>query len=124
MKFKKYDYVVLVILLLLTIVSIAVPFLTNKKPEEEIVVIQVSGKDYKTFPLNKDNTIPIKVGDHYNLIVIKDNKVRITEANCPDKLCVKDGAISKQGQILVCLPNKVVVQIKGKDIDQIDTSTY
>jgi hypothetical protein len=47
------------------------------------------------------------------VINISDGYARIAEADCPDKLCVKDGMISKPGQSLVCLPNKVVVEVKG-----------
>ncbi len=39
--------------------------------------------------------------------------MQILEADCPDKVCIKDGMIIKPGQSLVCLPNKVVVEIKG-----------
>ncbi|MDP4088400.1 MAG: NusG domain II-containing protein [Bacillota bacterium] len=124
MKLKKYDFIVLFFLAALTILSIAVPFLTAKNYAEKLVVIQVSGKDYKSVPLNKDITIPIRNGSNYNLIVVKNNSVRVAEANCPDKLCVKDGAISKPGQVLVCLPNKVVVMIKGEDKEQIDTNSF
>ena len=36
------------------------------------------------------------------------------EADCHDSLCIYQGKISKVGQSLVCLPNKVMVEIKGK----------
>ena len=58
--------------------------------------------------------IPIqKDGKTTNLLVIKDGKADVTEADCPDKLCVHQKAISKTNETIVCLPNKVVVQVIG-----------
>ena len=47
-----------------------------------------------------------------NHLVIQDGCARIEEADCPDKLCVKQGTVSESGESLVCLPNRVVVAVK------------
>ncbi len=54
-----------------------------------------------------------------NIILIKDGSVRMKSATCPDKLCVNQGQIHNKGEAIICLPNKVVVEISGKreDID-------
>jgi hypothetical protein len=124
MKLKKYDYVIFAILSILTISSMLFPFIFRKEFDQDLVVIEINGKEYKSFPLDKNATIPIEIDDKYNLIEIIDNRVHIAEANCPDKLCVKDGYIKIPGQMVVCLPHKVVVEIKGTDIQEIDESTY
>ena len=36
------------------------------------------------------------------------------DANCPDKLCIKQGKIDSNGQKIVCLPNKTVVEIRSE----------
>jgi hypothetical protein len=41
----------------------------------------------------------------------------MTQADCPDKLCVHQKAISATGETIVCLPNKVVVEIAGETED-------
>ena len=60
-------------------------------------------------------TIPIETEFGYNLIEIGDEKVRVIEADCPDQLDVKQGYISKTGEIIVCLQNMLVIEIKGLD---------
>ena len=45
--------------------------------------------------------------------MIRDGKADVTEADCPDKLCVLQGKISRSGQTIICLPNKTMVTIKG-----------
>ena len=48
-----------------------------------------------------------------NHIVIQDNAVYMSDADCPDKLCVHTGTIHKTGETIVCLPHRVVVEITG-----------
>lgn len=50
-----------------------------------------------------------------NHLVIKDGKAWISEASCPDKLCVHQGAVSRENELIVCLPNRVTVRITGKE---------
>lgn len=52
-------------------------------------------------------------GDDYNEIVTTDHAIEIKEANCQDQVCVRKGKISKPGQTIVCLPHKLLVQIKS-----------
>ena len=53
--------------------------------------------------------------------MIKNGKADMTEANCPDLLCVHQKAISHQGETIVCLPNKIVVSVAGGEESEIDT---
>ena len=48
-----------------------------------------------------------------NHIVIQDNAVYMSDADCPDKLCVHTGTIHKTSETIVCLPHRVVVEITG-----------
>jgi hypothetical protein len=125
-KLKKLDYVVILILTLFTIASfIGTILYSNKKYNEIYVEIEVDGKLYKKVPLeNHEEIIKIESAEGTNIIEITQGKVHVEDANCPDKVCVKDGFISKPGQILVCLPNRVLIQIKGQNDDIIDSSTY
>ena len=66
--------------------------------------------------------------EDYEIVNLGTNKVRIEHdgvymenANCPDKLCVHQGRISRTGQSIICLPNKIIVEIVGKkpDVDAV-----
>ncbi len=57
--------------------------------------------------------IPIEHGGHTNIVLVENKKISIKSANCPDKLCVKQGAIHNSSYPIVCLPNKIVIQIDG-----------
>ncbi len=80
--------------------------------EGAAVVVQVDGDIYGTYPLNQDQTIYI---NDTNVLVIADGKACMSEADCPDGLCIRQGSISLSGTMIVCLPNRVVVQVVEED---------
>ena len=55
-----------------------------------------------------------------NLIVAEKGRICFMEADCPDRVCVNTGWISRPGQVAVCLPAGVVIKITGQENDQVD----
>ncbi len=113
---KKNDVILIAILLILAILSYIVIkyFIMNNGAYVEVII---NGETVETFDLSEDITYKIETenGD-YNLLVIKDNIATVTEASCPDKLCISQKDISKNGESIICLPNQVVVRIvDGKE---------
>ncbi len=48
----------------------------------------------------------------HNTITIKSGKVYMSRSDCKNQICVGTGEIDKKGESIVCLPNKVTVEIK------------
>lgn len=87
-------------------------WLAARKPAA-IVEVSVNGNIIHEFPLNFEEDFTILSGENgKNHLVIRNGCAEITEATCPDKICVNHAPISESGQTIVCLPNKVVVTIK------------
>jgi hypothetical protein len=84
------------------------------------VIVTIDGQEYGTYPLNKEATIEIESKYGTNLLVIKDHKAKITEATCPDKLCVHQKSISKTGESIVCLPHKLVITVINGEENELD----
>ena len=83
------------------------------------VEITVDGKLYGTYDLLKDQEIPIKIDDKVtNVLTIDNGQAKMTEADCPDHLCMHQKAISKENETIVCLPNQVVVKVTGTNEKQ------
>lgn len=76
------------------------------------VVIEVDGELWGTYSLSRNQTIQI---NDTNVLVIEDGEAYMTEASCPDGLCISQGHISVSGTMIVCLPNRVVVQVTDTD---------
>ena len=77
-----------------------------------MVVVTVNGEEYYRGLLLHRKRIDIDIDSH-NKVVIEDGEVWMEEADCPDKLCISQGKISKPGQTIICLPNKTMVTITG-----------
>ena len=86
-------------------------YILNKKPENIVTVTQ-NGKLLYTFDLNKepDQTIEVEYEGRKNIIEIKDGKIRMQSADCPDKVCVNSGWLGSLP--IVCLPNKLIIESK------------
>lgn len=109
---KKKDLILICSVLVLAaafwLVPRAVGLFGNSK--EQKLRITVSGEEYGSYSLEEDQVI--KVGDT-NVCEIKDKVVSMISADCPDQLCIHQRTIQLQGETIVCLPNKVVLEITG-----------
>lgn len=117
---KKKDLLLIGIILLAAAIC-WIGFRLSGDDKGDILVITVDGKVYGTYELAEDQVIAI---GSTNQCEIKDGVVRMTEADCPDQLCRKQKSIDASGGTIVCLPNKVVLEISNsgqKKENQIDT---
>lgn len=83
--------------------------------KEQKLRITVSGEEYGIYSLEEDQVI--KIGDT-NVCEIKGKKVTMISADCPDQLCIHQGSVRLQGETIVCLPNKVVLEITGAEQEE------
>ena len=84
----------------------------------EFVVVEVGGEIYGTYALDAEDEIMI---GNTNCIRIHDGSVEMKEADCPDHLCIRQGRIHADGQMIVCLPNRVTVWVSsGEDENEPD----
>lgn len=113
----KYDKALVILVLIISTIIIYSKGSTVNSNENKYVRIESNGKMYKEIELDKniekEEIIKTKYG--YNKVQIKGFKVRIIEADCHDQVCVKQGYISKTGESLICLPNRLSIEIKSKN---------
>lgn len=111
---RKNDIILLGGLLFVLAVITLIVFLTRQAGAE--VVVSVDGQEVAAFSLDVDTTYEIEsAGGGRNLLVIEGGQAYLSDASCPDLLCVHMGKISRAGQSIICLPNKVTVEIRGKE---------
>jgi len=89
------------------------------KNQGEKVIISVDKSKNFVYPLNQNREIIVNGKLGTAKIVIGDGRVRILNSPCPLKICEKKGWISKKGDFIICVPNKVVIKITGKEYDAI-----
>lgn len=85
-----------------------------------IAVITVDGQEYERIDLSRvtesyDIEIDTKYG--HNTVHVEPGRIAVTQANCPDGICVAQGAIDRGGVPIICMPHRLVVKIEGSGID-------
>ena len=115
---------VIFIAIILLIAAVGAVYLFFFRAEGDTVRVTVDGDIYAVYSLTDDVYEYIITGDdgeNSNLLVIKDGRAYVESASCPDGICVNHHAIYRDGESIVCLPNKVVVTVvKEKDSEQVD----
>ncbi len=89
-------------------VWIAMKTAVVENPAAEIIL---DGEVVRTLPLSEDCEFTVNCGGGYNIVTVKNGAVSVTEADCPDKVCVHTGAISGGKVPIVCLPHKLEIRI-------------
>lgn len=111
-KKKKELVLILVILAVSALLYAGTRIIFSKPPMR--VEISVDGTVIQTLDLNKDTDLTVEGWNGgTNHVVIKDGTVHVTEASCPDKVCVNQGTIRRTGEAIICLPNRMIARITG-----------
>ncbi len=86
------------------------------------VVVSVDGSQYDTYALSENQEVKIETGESYNVFRIEDGEVNMISADCPDQICVHHHSIHGNGETIVCLPNRVILEVKGAEQSELDTN--
>ena len=110
-------------------------FFADKKRRTDLIVIasllllalalylvlgatRLDGAETERHALSQDGTYPLNGGS--NILVIAGGQAWLSEANCPDLLCVRQGKVHYTGQSIICLPNRLSVTVEGGESDGVD----
>lgn len=123
---KRWDFIIVFFLILLSFLPIFIFQGVQREREMEssinVAVISVNNKEIKRIALDEPSEpliFDVEDGDGgVNTIEVRDGKIRIKAANCTDQVCVRTGFIQKQGETIVCLPHKVIIEILSMDGSQ------
>lgn len=88
-------------------------FLAFGKDAGTQITVMADGKLYGVYDLNEDQTVTVRQGSCSNEFQIKDGSVRMIRSNCRNHDCIQMGAISQTGEVIVCLPHKLVLEVTG-----------
>ena len=119
---KTWIWIVIVAVLLIVSVTLTVVFLVNR-PQGNLAEVYVDGElvyqvDLSLVDEAYTYTIHTPYGD--NVLLIEKGRIRIQDADCPNKECVEQGYIQDASYPLVCLPHHLVVKIpKAADVDSV-----
>jgi len=105
----------MVVIILLALIGFGVVKLLNVGEKGEII-ITVDGEEYRKIPFseNTNETFRVEINGDWNDIVIQNGEVDVIAANCPVQVCVDTKPATENGDLIVCLPHKMVIEIVPK----------
>ena len=118
-KLNKNDILLIIVVIFLSVCAL-IGYRLFYHQSGSFVQVTVDGKVYKELPLDKDNVIIIEGKGGTNKLSIHNGYADMTDADCPDKRCVKQKKIHYNGESLICLPHKVVVTVISDKENQLD----
>lgn len=86
----------------------------NKSGGLHTAVVSFNGEVIRRIDLSSapDEVFTVGDGEQYNVITVQDGTVFVSEASCPDKICVKHGKLESEYLPIICLPNKLVIELE------------
>ncbi len=120
-KIRKSDCMFFIMILVLAAAIFAIQIMSGSK-NAGYVTVRVDGELTASYDLTADQEVSLNGGT--NTLLIEDGRARMIWADCPDKLCVRQRAVSRDRESIICLPNKVVVEVVGaEDKPELDAVT-
>lgn len=102
---KKGDFIIILSVLLLALISSVLAF---SQKSGKTVTVKENNKTVYSGSLYENKTIKLAG----NTVEIKNGKVRVSSADCKNQICVNHKPISKRGESIICLPNKVLAEVE------------
>ncbi|MBR3954414.1 MAG: NusG domain II-containing protein [Clostridia bacterium] len=115
---KKHRNDIILIACVLLVAAVGLVYLNFFRSEGNTVTVTVDGTEYGVYSLSENRTEDIYTGgdnQHHNRLVIKDGKAYMETASCPDGICVAHKPVFRDGESIICLPNRVVVTVDLAD---------
>lgn len=111
----KYDKILIVAVFLISLLGIYVGRNKLDSSGSKYVHIEIDGEVYKEIIFDEKTEMSLEIDSTYgyNNIVIDSGYVNMIQADCPDQICVVERKINRVGEMIICLPNRTLVEIRG-----------
>ncbi|KYO64782.1 NusG domain II-containing protein [Thermovenabulum gondwanense] len=125
--FTKGDKILIAVVLFFSVFTLIIFYTYGMDNNPTYAVIEVNGKFFQKISLGSNGPqlkveVPGIMG--VSVVEIDKNRVRMLESPCKDQLCVQQGWIEKGGEMIVCLPNRVVVKVLKEKKDDMDGVSF
>lgn len=107
------DIIIVTVLVAIAISAMLIPKLFPRSADRQAVILLDGEEVYRTALSGSDDytfTVSQIKGMEFE---INEEKIRVLNSDCHNKICVKTGFIERSGEVIVCLPKHVVVKIEN-----------
>lgn len=114
---------VILVAVLIALGGVLALYLRLTQQDGGLARVQIDGETVMELPLSQDARVELGEPGRGNLLIIENGTARVERADCPDQVCVRQGAVRYNGESIVCLPHKLIVSIEGGVENGVDGST-
>ena len=111
-KLKISDFILILLLIMSGLFSSFYIYGNNNKDKK--VIVELSGKVYGVYDLNSDRIIDLKGPQSWAKINIENGYIFVSESGCPQKICKRMGKKNRINELIVCIPNRLIIRIEGE----------
>ena len=117
---KKRTSVIFALLFAVIVIGGLLSYFLLGRGEGTVAVISVDGEVLERIDLSKvrkpyDMDISTEYG--HNTVHVEPDAISVSEADCPDKVCIYQGRLTGSGIPIICMPHRLIIEIEGGDID-------
>ena len=102
------DLILIAVLVILSLTPLAVT-----SHAKTTAVVKVDGSVVREINLSSDETFTVEAVNGFNVVEVRGGKISVVAADCPEKICVRRGAINRGGEVIACVPHKLLIEIAG-----------
>ena len=117
---KKRTSVIFGLLFAVIVIGGLLSYFLLDRGEGTVAVISVDGEVLERIDLSKVRKpydIDISTEYGHNTVHVEKDAISVSEADCPDKVCIYQGRLTGSGIPIICMPHRLVIEIEGGDID-------
>ena len=103
----KRDLILISVILAVILASALLVTLTKRAGD--YLIVRIDGEEAGRYSLSEDGDYELNGGT--NILHIEGGRAWLTDADCPDHLCIKQGKIDENGETITCLPNRLTVTV-------------
>ena len=108
---KKRDFIFVGCVLLIAFICFLLSTYMNGE-KGKTVMVTLDGDLYGEYLLSEETSLDIVSEYGHNVMLISNGYVQVTEADCADHICERTGCISQKGEVICCLPHKLIIEIQ------------
>ena len=117
---KKNDKILIGVLLGITLILFFWLYFMKKNTVNGEAVVLIEGKEFGRFSLAEEQIVKLPGLCGINVLTISNGEAWMSEAVCPDKVCMDFGKIHYNTEMIVCRPGGIVVLIENGDSSDLD----
>lgn len=115
--------IIMIVITVIFVIGVVGSVIVLTSPPATVVRIVSNGEVIRTVDLMtaENQTLDIPCGAYHNTVEIQNHRIRVSDADCPDRTCVRMGWLSSSGMPIVCLPHHLVIEFvtDSGDVDAV-----